>query len=330
MSSEIKWLCIGTGDIVRKRAAAALATTPGGALVGVCGGRERAAAIAGEHGAAEVFDDFEKALRDTRANAVYIGTSVHRHAEAAIRAAELGKHILVEKPLGLDAADARRIADAAAKAGVTAGCAYYRRCFPRYQHLKKLVDVGELGRIVLVRTVNCAWFSPSKDDPKYWRVDKSQSGGGPLADVGSHMFDLIVGLFGLPASIFAHCDTLVQDYTVEDSASVVMKLNNGAHVTGSFGWSTKTWAHEFEVVGSEARVRWSPADVGKVIHTVGRDTRELDLPSHENVHAPLVADFNEAVRLGRPPICPVAEAVKTNQVLDAIYQSSTAGGKVTP
>lgn len=321
--SKVQWLCVGTGDIVKKRAAAALASADGGKLVGVCGGRERAQAIADEHGAPEVYDDLDQALKETTADTVYVGTPVYRHGDEAVRAIEAGKHILVEKPLGLSGDDAQQIADAAKAAGVTAGCAYYRRTFPSYRHLKQLINDKALGRLVLVRTCYWGWFSPTPDDPKLWRVQKDRSGGGPLMDMGSHMFDIMIGLLGLPKTVFAHCATLVQDYEVEDSSAITMTYEDGLQVVAHFGWNSKTWSHEFEIVGSEAKVKWSPADAQKVVVTRGRDIDEVETPLAANVHEPLVADFNAAVAGGHDPICPIAEAVRTNRVLDAIYRSST-------
>ena len=316
--NPVQWLLVGTGDIVHKRVGAALAPR----LRGVCGGRGRATAIAHEHGASEVFDNLDTALQETSANAVYIATPVHRHRPEALAAIAAGKHVLIEKPLGVSGDDAQQIGDAAASAGVTAGCAYYRRCFPRMAHLASLLNENTLGRIVMVRMNYWSWFDPEADDPKRWRLEPSHSGGGPLADMGSHMFDQLIALFGVPESVSASCATLAHDYAVEDTAAVIMTLDNGAQVSGSFGWNTRTWRHEFEVIGTEGKVFWAPADTGMVTVTIGRDVVEYDLPNADNVHQPLVTDFEEAVHQSRPPIAPVSVATSTNRLLDAIYRSS--------
>ena len=324
--TRTRWLLIGTGDIVRKRVASAL----GKNLVGICGGRDRAAEIAREKRIPEVFENFEVALRKTSANAVYVATPVFRHSDVATKALHAGKHVLVEKPLGLNGANARQMVDAAQASGLIAGCAYYRRCFPRFDHLSRLLKSGNLGKIVQVRTCNWSWFAPASDNPKVWRVDRAFGGGGPLADVGSHMIDLIIGLFGLPKSVFALCDTLVHDYDVEDSVAIVMQLPGDAHVTASFGWHSKTWRHEFEVVGSNGKVLWSPADTGEVAVTIGRDTERINLPNADNVHRPLIKDFEQAIDQGREPIAPLAEAASTNQVIDAIYRSAESNRPCQP
>ena len=95
----MNWLCVGTGDIVTKRAADALATADKSQLVGICGGRGRAQIIANEHNAPQVFSDLDEALAKTTADAVYIGTPVDRHCSEATASIRAGKHVLVEKLL---------------------------------------------------------------------------------------------------------------------------------------------------------------------------------------------------------------------------------------
>jgi len=315
-----QWLLVGTGDIVHKRVAPALQ----GNIAAVVGERSRAEAVAREFGAGAVYADLSEALRHCDAPAVYVATAVDRHRPSAVQALTAGRHVLVEKPLGLNFADASAVAAAAVhQPELRAGCAYYRRFFPRHAHLRQLLAEEKLGRIMLVRLCYWGWFNPSADDPKRWRVEKQRSGGGPLMDMGSHMLDQLISLFGMPATVYAKCDTLAQDYAVEDSASLVMTLPSGAHVTANFGWQSKTWRHELEVVGTEGKVLWAPADTGKVQLTLGRDTEELDLPNAPNVHQPLVDDFVAAVREGRAPAVPVTQALLTNQLLDAIYLSSS-------
>jgi predicted dehydrogenase len=167
-----------------------------------------------------------------------------------------------------------------------------------------------------------SWFNPTAEDPKYWRVVRSRSGGGPLSDMGTHMFDVLIGLFGMPASVYARCENLVHQWDVEDCASLVMQLRNGAQVTASFHWNSKTWRHELEIVGTEAKVYWHPYDSGQVVRTVGRQVDTLDLRPHANVHMPLVEDFVRAVVGNHLPACPLSEAAKTNVLLDAVYRSA--------
>jgi predicted dehydrogenase len=320
---KVKWLLVGAGDIAQKRVAPALTNAANTAIDAICSRtKEHAQALAEKHGVRAVFTDFETALSSSSADAVYLATPVGLHARHAIAALKAGKHVLVEKPLALNGEQAREIVQAAEASGKRAGCAYYRRCYPRFQHACKMLENGEFGRVVLVRLTYFGWFGPPADDPKRWRVVHAESGGGALADIGSHMLDLVIGLFGLPRTVFAQCANLVHEWDVEDTSSILMTLDNGAHVVASFGWNSKTWRHEMEIVGTEAKLCWYPFDTGPVIKTVGRNTEELAMPNAENVHQPLVEDFVEAVLTGREPVCPVAEAARTSFVLDAVYQSA--------
>jgi predicted dehydrogenase len=327
--SRVDWLLVGTGDIANKRVAPALNAAADSRLAGVCDVvRSRAEALAEATGAGEVFEDFEQALERTSAQAVYIATPVWLHASQAVMALKANKHILVEKPLGRTGAEARQVAEATKGGKTQAGCAYFRRLSPRYLHAQKMLQDGQFGKVVLVRMTYFSWFDPAPDDPKFWRVVREKSGGGPLSDMGSHMFDVLIGLFGLPRSVYARCENLVHRWDVEDSATVLMTLQDGAQVVAAFNWNSKTWSHEFEIVGTEAKVKWHPYDGGKVVQTVGRDVRELDLPNAENVHQPLVEDFVRAILDGRPPAAPLPEAAKTNLLLDAVYDSAKRGAEV--
>lgn len=321
-ASDIRWLLVGTGDIASKRVGPALNAVEGSRVVGVVShDAQRAKAFAPQLGAHEAYGDLSEALKQTQANSVYVATAVNLHADQVIAAARAGKHVLVEKPLALDGPQALAAANAARSADVIGGCAYYRRFSARYEQAKGMIDRGELGKILLVRMACYSNYNPAVDDPKHWRVVKRLSGGGVLADVGSHMIDVLIGLLGVPVSVSAKVDNLVHGYDVEDTASVLMTMKNGAQVTGSFSWATKAWDHELEIIGSEAKLCWSPFDSGKVIWSAGRETRELDLPAAANVHLPLVEDFVAAIRESRPPRVTLEEGAKTNQVLDLIYAS---------
>jgi len=318
--NPLRWLVVGAGDIARKRIIPAIRAEQRSRLQAVCDVVEaRAWDLAG---GAAVYTDYAAALASGDIDAVYICTPVSLHVPQAIAALAAGKHVLVEKPVGLNSPDAQRLAEAAARSDRRAGVAYFRRVSPRYHHLKQLLAAGTFGQVVLVRLAYFSWFNPDHGDPKYWRVVPEKSGGGPLSDVGTHMFDLLIDAFGLPVSVTARVETLTHAYQVEDSAVMTMKLPNGAQVVASFHWNSKTWSHEFEVVGTEAKVKWHPYDSGPVVVTVGRETEQVDLPNPDNVHAPLVEDFVSAVVAGRDPAVTIAQAAQTNRLLDAIYLSA--------
>ena len=324
----MNWLIVGAGDIALKRVYPALMADSRNVVTAVCDlDKARAEALAAETGA-RAFTDYAEALSDSEVDAVYVATPVFLHTPHAIQGLEAGKHVLVEKPMALNDPQAQELVAAAEKSGRQCGVAYFRRFAAKYELARKMIEDDEFGQIVLIRMVYFSWFDPTKDDPKYWRVVPDKSGGGPLSDMGTHMFDILIGLFGLPEKVYAKVATLTHDYAVEDSASAIMTLPGGAQVTCSFNWNSKTWSHEFEIVGTEAKVKWHPYDAPTVLKTVGRDIQEIDAPNHENVHYPLVEDFVSAVEENRTPAVTAAEAAKTNCLLDAVYLSARENREV--
>lgn len=322
---NVSWLLAGAGDIAKKRVAPALAKGNGGSLVSVCDSHEDAAKhIANEYGIQEVYHSYDEALKNSAVDAVYIATPIFLHKDMAIKALESGKHVLVEKPMALSAREAAMMNDAADQAGRMLGVSYFRRYYNKYRHIKEMIDNGTFGKIVLVRLTYFSWYNPDPKDSKYWRVIPEKSGGGPLSDMATHMFDVMIGLLGMPESVYAKTETLVHDYAVEDAASMIMKLAGGARAVGTFHWCSKTWSHEFEIIGTEAKVKWHPYDAPSCVVTIGRDIQEVSLPPADNVHLPLIEDFNQVLltKRGEEFPCFGREAAKTNILLDAVYQSS--------
>ena len=325
----MNWLIVGTGDIASKRVIPALAAERRCKIAAVCDiSAERAEEAASAH-SASAYTDYDEALNQTDIDAVYVATPIFLHVPQAAAALERGKHVIVEKPAALNYAETQMLARAAEKTEAKCAVAYFRRFCDRYRMAKEMLSAGQFGKVVLVRMTYFSWFNPASDDPKYWRVVPDRSGGGPLADMGTHMFDVMIGLLDLPQTVYAKVETLTHDYAVEDSAVAIMKYDDGPQVIASFNWNSKTWSHEFEIIGTEAKVKWHPYDGPKIIKTVGRDIQEIEIPNHDNVHYPLIEDFVDCVEQGREPRTSVAEAAKTNLLLDAVYESSKLGQEVS-
>lgn len=323
---KINWLLVGAGDIARKRVGAALRDAQHSKLAAVCDlNEENARTLAEEYSAEQYFTKIEDALENSNCNAVYIATPVHLHVPQGLLALNAGFPVLVEKPLCLSVEDGKDLIMKAKATGLMAATAYYRRLFPAYNYTKQMIEDQEFGQLVLARMVYDSWFSPEPSDPKFWRVVKGKSGSGPISDMGSHMLDVMIGLLGMPEKLTVLSDHLVHDWEVEDTSSILMQMPNGAQVYASFNWSSKTWRHEFELVGRESRLVWFPYDSGELRKTVGRENINLSLPPAENVHLPLVQDFVDALLFGKQPVCPLSEGIKVNVLMDAIQRSAREG-----
>ena len=317
---KVNWAIVGVGDIVRKRAGAAILQQPDSVLhacveIDPQSRRAEIEALAPR----KVYTDIDPMLADPAVDAVYIATPVHLHASQAIAALRAGKDVLVEKPMARNAAEAAEVCRVAQQTGRRLAVAYFRRFWPRFQLVKDMLDRGDFGQVVLVRMASHTWYAGR---PGGWRERPELSGGGVLSDVGCHKFDLLAWWFGMPGRIVARVETLTHDYAAEDSASMLMTLPGGVQLTGSFHWNSKTWTDEIHVVGTEAKIALHPCDGDEVAITVGRDTERRKIPNPENHHYPLIDDFARSILEDRPPRFTGDDGIKATQIMDAIMDSS--------
>lgn len=155
--------------------------------------------VAAEHGIPTAHGAYEALLADPDVDAVYIPLPNHLHAHWTIAAARAGKHVLCEKPLAMDAAEARAVVDACADGGVKMMEAFMYRLHPSWLRAKELVDAGVIGDLQSVQS----WFSYYNDDPGNIR-NIAEFGGGALMDIGCYNVNLSRMLFGgEPTSIQA-------------------------------------------------------------------------------------------------------------------------------
>lgn len=326
MKRKIRWAILGVGDIAQRRVAPAINADENSLLQAVVRrDREKARQFAAEHRSAKFYGSAEEAIRDPEVDAVYVATPVALHKEQTIAAAKAGKHVLCEKPMAMNAEECTEMIEAARAGRVTLGVAYYRRFYPKIERTKEILQQGRIGKIVLVRINLHSRYAPAPDDPKRWRMVKSESGGGPMMDVGSHRLDLLVNFFDLPKRVTGRSVALVHQYDVEDSGNALMELGNGATAVANILWSAGAPMDVFEIVGSEGKVRLDPLDSPNLTLIAGKEKVEERIPLPQNAHFPLIADFAKALIEGRPPRIPGEEGRKTSQIIDAVYRAQAEG-----
>ncbi len=148
------------------------------------------------------------------------------HAEPTIAAAEAGKHVVCEKPLGRDAAEAHETWRRAERAGVVHMCAFNYRFVPAVRLARGLIEAGELGEIRHVRARYLQEWGMT--DAPAWRFEKEAAGSGALGDLGAHVVDLARYLGGEIASVAATTATFVPGREVDDAFAAVVELEGGA------------------------------------------------------------------------------------------------------
>ena len=269
---------------------------------------------------------------------VCLCTPSGQHAEQAVRAAEAGKHVLVEKPMALTLDDADRMIDICQRKGVKLGVVFQRRTEPVFQRVRQAVEAGDLGMLNLgvltmpyVRTQ--AYF-----DSAPWRGTWSLDGGGVLMNQGIHLVDLLIWFMGDPVAVQAEAATLRRDIEVEDTLAATLRFANGALASVS---ATTTAApgfpHRLAVYGTNGGIQiegehiyaWTLADS----HTAtvepltpgrapdagsGGDPRGIS-PSG---HTAIIRDFMQALREDRSPLIDGAEARRSLATVLAIYEAA--------
>jgi predicted dehydrogenase len=282
----INWLVAGIGDITTKRVIPAIQMEPRSRLYGIVT-RDPAKAAPYQ---ARVWTSFDEALNDPAIDAVYVATPVFLHAPQTMAALRAGKHVLCEKPVALNYAQASEMVRTAAATGRTLGIAYYRRMYPKLQRAKALIEAGAIGRPVLAEVFCHGWFN-DEDGRRSWLLDPAKAGGGPLYDIGSHRIDAVNFLFGQPVKASAHRSNVVHRTPVEDAATVLVEYANGARGIVDVRWHSRVVRDEFRVIGTDGEMLLTPLNGPELIYPAGRE----DLAPHPNFHYPCVENFVAAV-----------------------------------
>lgn len=288
-------------------------------------------------------------INSTEVDAVVIGVPNLHHAALAVQAMEAGKHVLLEKPMGLNADSARSIVRAQERTGMTLMVAHQMRWEWLPLQVKQQVEAGELGRIY---TAKAGWYR-RKGIPGWgtWFTRMEESGGGPLIDIGVHMLDLSLHLMGSPKPVSVSGATYAEFgpvrkgigtwgkpnwegyYNVEDLATALIRMEDGSTLTLEVSWAVHMDTDSIpfiHLMGTEggASLRGSR---GKFL------TERFDRPMETELVTPandeggrgrLSRHFLECVVEGKQPLTSVMTGFTNNLILDAIYESSRTGNEV--
>ena len=284
----LNWLVIGIGDITTKRVIPAIQSEPRSRLYGVV----TRDPTKGEHFGAKAWTSLDEALNDPDVHAVYVGTPVFLHAPQTIQALRAGKHVLCEKPMAMNEAEARRIVAAAEAGGKLFGVAYYRRLYPKVLRAKRLIEEGAIGKPVFAELTNHMWFDgKGAQGERDWLFDPAKAGGGPLLDIASHRIDVLNFLFGKPIRVRGQLSNVVHHYAVEDNATVMIEYENGVRGVVDVRWHSKIRRDECRIRGTDGELEMSPLNGPDLIYPGGSES----LPPHPNLHFPLIENFVDVV-----------------------------------
>ena len=284
----LHWLVIGIGDITTKRVIPAIQSEPRSRLHGVV---TRDPAKAAPYNTRS-FATLDEALRDSEVQAIYVGTPVFLHAPQTIQSLRAGKHVLCEKPMAMNETEARTMVAEAEKSGKLFGVAYYRRLYPKLIRAKQLMASGAIGKPLFAELTNHMWFDGmGAPGERNWLFDPTKAGGGPLFDIASHRIDVLNFLFGKPLRVSGQLSNVVHHYSVEDNATVMIEYENGVRGMVDVRWHSKIRRDECRIRGTDGEIEMSPLNGPDLIYPGGSES----LPSHPNLHFPLIENFVDAV-----------------------------------
>ncbi len=197
-------------------------------LVAISGRDEAAVAEAAKRfGYQKYYTDWRAMLEDPDVQLLDNGGPNNLHAEPSILAAQLGKHVLCEKPLARTAAEAREMWQAVDKAGVKHMVAFNYRFVPAVRMIRDLIDQGRFGRIYHFRAVYLQeWIMPHYGQSMIWRLDKQAAGSGALGDLGAHIIDLAHYLVGGFKSVSGLATTFVKERATDGGAKGVVDVDD--------------------------------------------------------------------------------------------------------
>jgi predicted dehydrogenase len=331
-------------------------------LVGVATRRpETAEAAAREIGCDVWTGDYRQLLARDDVHVVDVCVPNFWHEEIVLAAAEAGKSIYCEKPLAMDLAQGRRIAEAVRRSGVKNQMTFNFRFFPAVLRAQQLMAEGFVGRVFSFRGRyhRSSYIDPAK--PLSWRLRRDVAGGGALFDLGSHLLDLFIWLLGDIAEVQATLETFIKErplaagsaekgaVDVDDMALLQMRLKDGALGLADVSrmGTGATNDLEVEIFGEKGAIRFALQDPNRLYVY---DAREMEGPyggqrgfkrietaqrfegqvapdrgqsmSFTRSHAECQYQFLKAVLEDRMPSPNVEDGLRVQEVMEAVCLSS--------
>ena len=314
MTSKLNWGIIGTGAIARAFAGHLKGSETGRLVAVASRNRENAEAFAREFGASNAYPSYDDLLADSSVQAVYVSTPHPMHAKWAIRCAEAGKHVLCEKPIGLNQYEAMAIIEAARENGVFLMEAFMYRCHPQTARLVELLRERVVGE---VRLINATFSFDAGFHPES-RILNQKLGGGGILDVGCYCASMTrlvagaaLGLAGPAEPLDVKGHALIGEVSRVDEVAVATALFPGGILAQLSTGVRCNQENCVRILGSEGTIHvpdpWIPSREGGstkiVIQRYGEPAREVMVESTKPIYAmeaDTVAAFAQAGQAAFP------------------------------
>lgn len=281
---------------------------------------------------AKFYPTYEELLKDKTIEAVYIATETYKHKEVAIRAAEEGKHILLEKPIALTLEDGKEIIKAARKAGVKLMVPFNPRFTQPLRKAKEMIENNEIGRLEYIYAISeyvkPPMFLEGLDTS--WFFDVRKSGGGGFMDTAPHGIDSLFWLTESdPVEVYADIGAKIWGFKVDDIGTALIKFKNGVVTLLTAGWANPKGypvglEMKYYIVGDDGflDIRTAYPDF-----TVYQDKTEKIYWERADIEG-IINSFIDAIQQDKEPPITGEDALKNLAVVLAAYESSKTGKTV--
>jgi predicted dehydrogenase len=269
MSEPLRWGILGTGNIANQFAAG-VGTALRGRIVAVGSRKESTArTFADRYQVATALGSYEQVLQDPDVQAVYISLPNSMHHEWAIKSLRAGKHVLCEKPLAADSAQAREMFDEAQRCGRLLVEAFMYRSHPQHQAIVEQVEGGAIGRLQMIRTSFCFYVRNTQGNIRF----DAGLAGGSLMDVGCYCINLSRCFAGQePRAV--HATARLHAGGVDELAAGTMYFDNGIIASFTCGMTVQVDNTAY-LCGTEGYIEipvpWKPA-VQRAEYAIVRST----------------------------------------------------------
>ncbi len=286
---------------------------------------DRAHESAREFGVEHAFTSTAELCACPEVDAVFIATPDALHLADVLVAIRSSKPVLVEKPMAMNAEEARQMVEAARAAKVTLGVAHVMRFEESVQWFRERIATGAIGKSILARA---AFVAPLMTSARTWINDPTLATGGPLADIGVHCFDTLRFVLGDEIKTVMAQATYDSHWVVEASGTALFQFASGTLATMSVS-ARAPYQTLLEVIGENGML--SAVNALNVEHSVtlelrrGFDVIEKREVSNDRAYTAQVEAFAAAVEERRPFEIPGEEGLQNQQILDAIFRSVKSG-----
>lgn len=321
----VRWGVIGTGKIGLTKTIPAMQQ---GRLCAIAAIASRDLAHARECAASlnipTAYGSYEDLLADRAIEAVYIALPNHLHVPWSIKALEAGKHVLCEKPIGLDARDAERLLDASARyPHLKVMEAFMYRHHPQWVRTKAVVSEGQIGQVRAIHSV----FSYYNADGTNIRNQKAMGGGG-LMDIGCYNISLSRFIFDAEPTRVLGVTELDPQFQTDTLASAILQFESGSSL---FTCGTKLVPYQrVTILGTEGRIELEipfnapPDATHRMWVQRGREVTTSDIGPDDQYR--IQGDlFSRAVLDDSPVPTPLSDAVANMRVIDRVFASAASG-----